>query len=275
MKTYISTFTEFDKYKKILKEGTASDTLVLFSETEDPMIPFSMFDLFKAAKCVVDITTYDSLGIAGLKKNEYLYFLMGKLTAEGKNVEILSANPILTNCKQILSKAGTSVKRKAAKATGVVKTTASKTKEKAEAVIEKAPKKASKAKASVKETSTKVATATKEKVSTAKTVVKEKTEAVKKATTKKKKSADDKKFDEQYDKLTAVVDGLKTDDFDPSTQIYNIVSAVKMMGEQKLTFEKAIKQVCSPLVADKLYSAIKSKKATIVSIIKEMPEDEK
>lgn len=71
------------------------------------------------------------------------------------------------------------------------------------------------------------------------------------------------------------MDGLKTDDFDPSTQIYNIVSAVKMMGEQKLTLEKAIKQVCSPLVADKLYAAIKSKKTAIVNIIKEMPEDEK
>lgn len=27
MKTYISTFAEFDKYKKILKDGTASDSV--------------------------------------------------------------------------------------------------------------------------------------------------------------------------------------------------------------------------------------------------------
>lgn len=246
MKTYISTFTEFDKYKKILKDGTASDTLILFSETEDPMIPFSMFDLFKAAKCKVDITTYDSMGIAGLKKNEYLYFLMGKLTAEGKNVEILSANPILANCKQILTKSTSAVRKKATKVAGNVKVAASKTVDKAKDVIEDAPKKASKAKASVKKT-----------------------------VSKKAKSDDDKKFDEQYDKLTEVIDGLKTDDFDPSTQVYNIVSAVKMMGEQKLTLEKAIKQVCSPLVADRLYAAIKSKKTAIVNIIKEMPDDEK
>ena len=216
------------------------------------MIPFSMFDLFKAAKCKVDITTYDSLGIPGLKKNEYLYFLMGKLTAEGKNVEILSTNPILDNCKKILEKPVSAAKKKVVKAASSVKKTARKTVDKASEVVKEAPKKASEAKLAVKE------------------------KVTKKNTKADAKAFDEKRFDEQYDKLTAIIDEIpKTDDFNPSNQIYNIVTAVRMMGEQKLTFEKAIKQACSPLVADKLYAAIKSKKTAIVKIIKEMPEDEK
>lgn len=275
MKTYISTFNEFDKYKKILKDGSTDDVLILFSESEDPMIPFSMFDIFKSSKCKVEITTYDSTGISGLKKNEYLYFLMGKLSAEGKNVEILSAHPILTNCKELLSNSVSSIKRKASRIAGVAKNNAGKTVEKAKEVVEDTPKKVEKAKNSVKEKSTKVVLAAREKADTAKSAVKAKAESVKKTGNKNTlKSDDDKKFDEQYEKLTEIVENLKTEDFDPSNQLYNIVSAVKMMGEQKLSFEKAIKQVCSPLVADKLYAAIKGKKTAIVKIIKEMPEDD-
>lgn len=260
MQIYVALLEHKDCYIKKISTLKPSDELILFAGQKDASISLDLFNELQNAKCKVNIMQMPSF-VEG-HYGEYLAFYLGSLAAKN-DVKILNLAPydfiqdFISNTDSTPKKARkATVKESVAQQNPVKVSVDTEDSEKSfmnppEATDAKPEKTASKSSRGRKP------------------AVKSESPAKK----EEKKTATEDEFDKVYGELESLVTSLSNDEIDLSTQIYNIVAAVKCMDEEKITLQNALQRSCSSFNAIKVFDAIKGKKKEITALIRKLPKD--
>lgn len=253
---YITTLSEISDTIKSIKELQKTDILLIFHKESETTVPLELLTIIAERNCKLEFHPISEIAGADIM----LAFELGKIVGQNSgNVKNMSKNDIFL---QLL-------------ATNTVKSTPKREKKKTEIIKEK---EAVPENIENKETISKVENVKHKrgrKPKKSEPVTEEDLTEEKETDTQSAEiSSDDVKFEEQYEKLFNLVSTLpKSDNFDPSQNIYGIITSIKYALEQNIPLEKAVKINCSSLIADDLFTAIKDKKKELTAIIKEMPDE--
>lgn len=247
---YITNLTKIETDLKKIKNLKKTDTLLIFHKPNETSIPMSLLPLITEKGCKIE---FEEMKVdKDISAEVYLAFKIGMLLGKNENEVVnASSDPIITGlfttAKNISS--------------------TKKTRKRADKVMP-GPETVCVTQGVTSNVDVKPVKPRKQKEP-----VISADESNKKPASRKKTEKDDE-FDKQYDRLTQIIAELpKTDSFDPSGNIYGIITSVKTSIEQNISLEKAVKLSCSALIADNLYTAIKGKKKEITEIIKNLPDE--
>lgn len=263
MQIYVALLEHKDGYIKKISTLKPSDELILFAGQKDASISLDLFNELQNAKCKVNIINIMQMPFfVESHYGEYLAFYLGSLAAKN-DVKILNLAPydfiqdFISNTDSTPKKVRKATAKEPAAQQNPVKISVdTEDSEKSfmnppEATDEKIEKTVSKSPRGRKPT-----------VKSESPVKKE-----------EKKTATDDEFEKVYGELESLITSLSNDEIDLSTQIYNIVAAVKCMDEEKVTLQNALQRSCSSFNAIKVFDAIKGRKKEIAALIRKLPKD--
>lgn len=249
MVIYIITAEELVKEQKMLMSLPAGDMLYILYTKDNASIPIEAYQILSSLKCKVNFTQFPE--DAGLQYE--FVFEMGKLCGANNNASIRSLTA--TNNKLIRALVNVFDKKGQAKTTRKRATSAKKADKEQEFmnVPQENP---------VQKTSD--------------TVSQEAPPEKKKRTRKPKEISVQNKsedaFDKAFDELTALFEEVKTKEFDPQSQIYGIVKAVKASISEGNTIKESFK-VWFPNNYNKYVKAFEGKEDRLVSIVSNLNDE--
>lgn len=255
MKTYISTISEPDLYRKILNTADRTVSLILLYDDDNDSISLSVFESFSTAKCKVQFEKVLSSDIG------YAY-TYGKLMTLYPEASLLSAHGVLNALVGLSSatpkkKCATRQKQEikpipaAKKPTEPVKPT-QKPVEKPVVAEQKVEKESFTRDTSVP--------APKKTIIPAPNPI-----------PTKKSVAEDDIFEQEFQKLEQFLDEFVTKEFNPKTYLTSIVNTAKTADREGITFAESSAICLSPAVSKKVLSAIpEEKRAALVTLISGM-----
>ena len=270
MQTIITTPEEVAKYHKNISSLSTKDNLILLSQTEDPALPFSVLNSIMTSRCNINIEKVD------IENGISLAFMLGRMSMKYESLCILSENEAIKDIKVLYSsiESKPTTKKRKVKAhtnspipTGVLSPAST------EENLTSQDKKIS------AEPNTLAVVQVEDKSSN---LIENETNIIdldQNITQHKKeknldKNVSDDEFTVLYDSLFAVVDKLpKENGFNPTDYMYNIVASFKTMNREGMSLENAVGLECTSFIANKLYRAVKTKKAEINKIIKKLPNE--
>ena len=270
MQTIVTTPGEVANYQKNISSLSNKDNLILLSQTDDPALPFSVLNSIMTSKCNIGIEKVD------MDNSISLAFTLGRMSMKYESMCILSENDVINDIKALYSsiEPKPTVKKKRVKTsanpsipTGTPSGSSEET-----VMIQK--------RSASREPNVLVVADVENKSND---TVENETELIdleqNNLTSKREekpldKNASDDEFTVLYDNLFAVVDKLpKENGFNPTDYMYNIVASFKTMNREGMSLENAVGLECTSLIANKLYRAVKTKKAEINKIIKKLPNE--
>ncbi len=253
MTTYITNITS-DKLNALLTGLKKEDTLIILHSAEEQQIPIDMISLFANTKGTVRFEEMpDELGLA---------FEIGRLYAEtaGKPraaLEIQGDVPIFDRLNELINgRKASPVSKKPQKAASH------------SATVKKVPDKAKTVKEATASKTETLKEATVSKTDTLKEATASKAEnqkkaagtETKKASGGKKKTNDEASFDVAFEKFTNLIEGMKTDKYDPSGCKHGVLLAVRAINEDPaLTFEKVLPTTTTAANSKKFLANISAK----------------
>lgn len=249
MKTYISTISEPDLYRKILNTADKTVSLILLYDDDNDSISLSVFESFSTAKCKVQFEKVLSSDIG------YAY-TYGRLMALNPEATLLSNHGVLNALVGLSS--GTTKKRRSTGQKQSVRATS-------ESVVKESPKSTSKP---VKKTPLPSVTKKSFTSETSATTTLKSPAPTSKPATPKKSGSEDDIFEQEFKKLEQFLDEFTTKDFNPKTYMTSIVNTAKMANREGITFTEAAAVCLSPAVLKKTLAAIpEDKRAALVMLI--------
>lgn len=271
MQTIVTTPGEVANYQKNISSLSNKDNLILLSQTEDPDLPFSVLNSIMTSKCNIGIEKVD------MDNSISLAFMLGRISMKYESMCILSENDVINDIKTLYSsiEPKPTAKRKRTKTSvnpPISTGTSSDISSKEDIVLRK--------RNISHEPNVLVVAEVEDKSNNP---VGNETELIdleqnihtsKKEEKTLSKYAPDDEFTILYDELFAVVDKLpKETGFNPTDYMYNIIASFKTMNREGMSLENAVGLECTSLTANKLYRAVKTKKAEINKIIKRLPNE--
>lgn len=240
MTIYIATAEDLSKNIKLLSSLSNNDVLYILYTEKNAMIPIDAYQLLSSLKCKVEFKPYTD----NFEEQLRFAYELGYICGSNKPASVKS---ITSGKIPLLGIFQDKPVRK--------RTTSAKPAEKTAKTVEKTAPKEEIMPAPVENPVQKIT---------------EEQPPEKKKRGRKSKSED--AFDKAYDELTALFDEVKTKTFNPSSNIYGIVKAVKASITENTSLKDAFK-VWFPQNADKMSKAFEGKEDRLINIVKNLNDE--
>ncbi len=220
MKKWVFTMPERDLYSKIIASADKSDIVYIIYTKRTGQVNVADFTLFTEAKCKI-VFVEASPEVA---EDTALAFAYGRICGENPDIILGSKNLTLSKLNESMPAAKPQRKRASKPKTADFinpPEPADQVSETPEEQPDKSPKKTRGRK--------------------------------KKEDTASNPEGDD--FDKAYNELETYLDSLKTKSFNPASNLNGITAAVKMMNDEKVSYQEAVERVVSPSTAKKILLA--------------------